>query len=86
MSNTVSGVNSKWSCPEEGLCGRVMTEEDLEELQDEEGEEEERSVKLCRTGGGGGGWDGGLLFKGSSIAEIQQKLLPSLKSQFKFIP
>jgi len=29
----------------------------VEELQDEDGEEEERSVKLCLAGGGGG-WDG----------------------------
>lgn len=68
MSNTVSGVNSKCSSPEEGLCGLVMTEEeDMEELQGGDGEEEERSVKLCRAGGGGG-WDGGRLLKGSSNA------------------
>lgn len=68
MSHTVSGVNSKCSCPEEGLCGRAMAEEeDMDELQD--GEEEESSVKLCRAGGGGGGgWDGGRLLKGSSNA------------------
>lgn len=72
------GVNSKCSCPEEGLCGRAMTEgEDAEELQDEDGEEEARSVKLCRSGGGGGGggggWDGGRLLKGSSSAVTQQR-------------
>lgn len=69
MSNTVSGVNSECSCPEEGLCGRAMTEEaDVEELQDEDDEEEDRSVRLCRAGGGGGGggWDGGRQLKGSS--------------------
>lgn len=51
------GVNSKCSCPEEGLCGRAMTEEedDVEEVQNADGEEEERSVKLCLAGGGGGG-------------------------------
>lgn len=67
MSNTVSGVNSKCSCPEEGLCGRARIEEDLEELQNEDEEEEQRSVKLCRAGGGGG-WDGGRLLNGSSNA------------------
>lgn len=69
MSNTVSGVNSRCSCPEEGWCGRGMTEdeEDVDELQDEDGRDVKRSVKLCRAGGGGGGggegggWDGGRL-------------------------
>lgn len=68
------GVNSRCSCPEEGLCGRAMTEED--------GEEEERSVKLCRAGGGGGGggWDGGRLLKGSSNTETQEKPQTRLSS------
>lgn len=66
----------------------------MEELQDEDGEEEDRSVKLCRAGGGGGGggWDGGQLLKGSSNAETQQK--PQIRlssplcsdSQFWLIP
>lgn len=61
------GANSKWSCPEEGLCGRMATEED--------GEEEERSMKLCRAGGGGGGgWDGGRLLKGSSNAKSHKQV------------
>lgn len=61
------------------------------ELQNEDGEEEERSEKLCRTGGGGGGWDGGELLKGSPNAEIQQKpdqnraefILPSTRTRLK---
>lgn len=75
LSNAVLGVNSKCSCPEEGQCGRVITEENVEELQDEGGKEEEGSVRLCRAGGGGGGgegregsWNGGCMLKGSSIA------------------
>lgn len=48
----------------------------MEEPQDEDGVEEEKSPKLCRAGGGGGGggggWDGGRLLKGSSIAERER--------------
>lgn len=52
----------------------------MEEPQDEDGVEEEKSAKsakLCRAGGGGGGggggWDGGRLLKGSSIAAREHK-------------
>lgn len=82
LNNSVTrlpGVNSKCSCPEEGLCVLVVTEEEgVEELHDDDGEEE-RSVKLCRAGGGGGGrgggWDGGRLLNGSSKAETQHDTL-----------
>lgn len=58
----------------------------MEELQDENGEEEEKSVKLCRTGGGGG-WDGGRLLKGSPNAETQQKPENTeLSAQCIFVP
>lgn len=54
-----------------------MEEEDLEELHNDDGKEEGRSVKLCRAGGGGGGrgggWDGGRLLNGSSNAETQHR-------------
>lgn len=50
-------------------------EDGLEGVQDEDGEEDERSMKLCRIGGGGGGGpDGGQLWKGSSSAETQRNL------------